>query len=121
MQRLDFDSVEEWQEFFNENFPDGVLVTLALSSLHLANFDDSPQFIAPKITVTDLVGDVPEVVVVDVDSGAVFRMDLETVSDDGRGRLLIDTADGREVAFSTNLSVEQLEILKNRREGGLFA
>ena len=54
-------SQAEWQEFFDENFPEGALVTPVKTGELAAGYDDSPQWITGKFVVFDVEDDNPQV------------------------------------------------------------
>lgn len=118
---VDFDTREEWASFFEEKFPDGALVTVARNSATDAMYDDSPQFISARISLSDFENGTPEIVVVDYDTDAVFRFDIDKVEEEDPRKMVLLTIEGRHVIFSNQMSSVQKELLRERREGGIWS
>lgn len=115
-----FDTEEEWREYFEERFPEGVLATFAQTTAADAQHDDSPQVLGVRVAVAGMTDDDPELVVVNLYTDAPHSFIAEDVDEQTDFRVVVKTVDDRFVVLSSRISDEQKAEVKNRLSGGWF-
>jgi hypothetical protein len=104
---------EEWIEFFGNQFPEGVLVTLVRGNEGNAHVDNSPQIVTSEIQVLGVEEDYPKILFIDPMTGRNFIFEVSAVEDREDGCFLETSSDtAPDLLMSSNLSEEAKQALK---------
>ena len=123
----EFENVEGWEQYFQEKFPEGLLLTLALGEPENAGIDKSPQRLVVRIGVESCDEQSPRLFASDYETGHPIFFNVVEIIDSEDGRLTIDTGapegtpSPRYVILSKHISENDKRLVKARKEGGIFS
>lgn len=115
---LELDTVEEWQNYFDERFPNGVVLTIVAAGEQLNT--SGAQLLALAIRVDDVDEDGhPHIGLMNLHTGAVHRFMIEDVAREDADFVVLTTTEYA-LYLSDKLSEDQQSLVSDRKKG-LFA
>lgn len=116
---ITFDTREEWDEFFDTEFPDGALVTFVLTSEEAVPYDQSPQDLVAKFSIFDMENGTPTVSFFSLYTDRHFLVPMLGLHERPYGFLMETVEDeAPSLMLSKQLSEEQQQVIKSVQEGG---
>ena len=85
--------IEEWNQYFTEKFPNGVLVTLVRGNEASAHVDDSAQVRTSQIQVMEVEDDYPTIMFIDPFNGRNYIFEVSAVEERENGCFLETSSD----------------------------
>lgn len=117
----EFNSSEDWVNYFKEKFPRGILATFAIGDPEVAGVDSSPQHLCTKAGVEEFDEYSPTLFLSDYDTGFPMRFVAVDFLTDDPERMVIQTDEDRYLILSSLVSDQQAEMVEQRLEGGIFS
>jgi hypothetical protein len=109
--------VEDWQNFLDEEFPEGAVVTLVQTIEQAVPYDNSPQILAAKFTVAEIDNDAAVIVFTDAYTGRQFFRAVDGFEPRPTGYVFFLAADDGILLVSPRLTDEQKALIKRHLEG----
>lgn len=105
--------IEEWNEFFQKNFPEGAIITFLRGSEEAAEFDKSPQCLTDRVITIAVNGDNPNITFTDFGTNRNYILDIDKIEERPFGYLMRTTETKQpDILISRDLSDDMKSYLK---------